>query len=96
MIEKIQKYLDGLAGGFIKGTSYVDDYWPNGQRIRFRDSDAYRYSAYVADQSTAKELADRMHQKMTRNQVPFNFRCSSHRQSHGRNVGQYKIEIYFW
>ena len=96
MIDKIQQYLDGLAGPFITLGSYLDDYWSDGTKVTFRGEPALRYSAYVADQSTAKELSVRMGKQMRIDDVSFNYRASSHHQTTGRFAGKYKVEIYIW
>ena len=96
MIDKIQQYLDELAGPFITLGSYLDDYWSDGTKVTFHGEPALRYSAYVADQSTAKELSVRMGKQMGIDEVPFNYRTSAHHQTTGRLAGKYKVEIYIW
>ena len=96
MIDKYQRYLDNLAIPFITIGSYVDDYWPDGSKVVYKGHSAIRYSAYVVDQNTAKELAEQMRQSLVCDEVPFNYRVGTHHQTSGRFAGKYKIEIYIW
>lgn len=96
MIEKYQNYIDGLIAPFITIGSYIDDYWPDGTKVLYHGHSAIRYSAYVIDQNTAKELAERVRRKLVRDGVSFNYRVGTHHQTTGKFAGRYKIEIYIW